>query len=161
MKTRFVLLLALALLGSLSCAQGPSRIFAPRGLPPERIEFALTASAAAGSPAEPVTITATLENLGRSVQLPCHYVPLIRIYDNQGNEIYIWNPTIVVIGTCDPNFRSNQRYVQPLTFDGNSYSSDGQPRLAPAGTYRAIAEFQYFGESGLQTLTREVTFTWH
>ena len=160
MKTRFVLLLALALFGSLSCSQGPSRIFAPHTLPPERIELALTASAAVGSPAEPVTITATLENLGRTVQTPCRFVPLIRIYDVQGNEVFIWNPTIVVIGMCDPNFRSSARYVQPLTFNGNCYSLDGEQLQAPAGTYRAVAEFQYFGESGLQALTREVTFTW-
>jgi hypothetical protein len=50
--------------------------------------------------------------------------------------------------------------VVPLTFDGSGFSRDGQRLPAPAGTYRAVAQFQYFGASGLQALTREVTFTW-
>jgi hypothetical protein len=158
-KPRIVLALALVLAGSSSCGDGKS-LFAPPRLPPERIELALVTSAPGGSPSDPVTITATIENLGRSVQTPCRGVPLIRIYDAQGNEVYYWNPTSMAVGLCDPNFRSSERWVVPLTFDGACFSRDGQPQLAPAGTYRTIAEFQYFGESGLQALTREVAFTW-
>jgi hypothetical protein len=161
MRPRFILPLALMLLGSLSCSQGPSRLFGPRGVAPAPIDIALAlaTSAPGGSPAQPVTITVTVENLGRSVQTRCH-VQLLHIYDVQGKEFFYWDPTHMPVGLCDPNFRSSERYVWPLTFDGNGFSSDGQPLLAPAGTYRAVAEFQYFGDSGLHALTREVTFTW-
>jgi hypothetical protein len=160
MRSRIVL--ALALLGSLSCSGGPGRIFAPPPVRDIRIAMAVEASPTNGSPTRPVTIAATVQNFGRQVQIrdDCT-VPLIRLYDAQGDELHLSDPRVVSICIrADPYLHVGQRLVLKVTFDSHYYGLDGSHLEAPAGTYRAVARFAYFGDSGSETLEREVAFTW-
>jgi hypothetical protein len=113
-------------------------------------------------PANTVTITAVVENLGRSVQLPYHSCsePGIRVYDAQGDELLLNDPRFVSVCLQEPYFRAGQRWVIKVYFNGVHYAADGTHLTAPAGTYRAVTSFAYISPSGPETLEREATFEW-
>jgi hypothetical protein len=163
MNTRIVIGLSLALVGLSSCVNdaGPLR---PATGPAVRIDFSLSASATGGSSAEPVTLTPLIENEGwAGVDVPNRCpIPLLRIYDAQGTELFLKDPTVPVVCTAEASrrFPPGGRYSHPITFNGHYYAGDGTPLEASPGTYRAVATFVYVDHPGLRTLIREVTFTW-
>ncbi|HKQ58227.1 MAG TPA: hypothetical protein VJY35_10210 [Candidatus Eisenbacteria bacterium] len=164
MNTRIVIGLSLVLVGLTSCVNGAGP-FRPAAGPAVRIDLTLSASATGGSSAEPLTLTPLIENLGwASVDVPNRCpIPLLRIYDAQGTELLLKDPTIPVVCTAEASrpFRPMGRYNHPITFNGRYYAPDGTALDARPGTYRAVATFVYVAHPEVRTLVREVTFTWH
>ena len=163
MNTRIVIGLSLALVGLSSCVNdaGPLR---PAPGPAVSINLTLSASAAGGSSADPLTLRYVIENLGwASVDVPNRCpIPTLRIYDAQGTELLLKDPTIPVVCTAEASrpFRPMGRYDHPVIFDGHYYAPDGTPVEAAPGTYRAVATFVYVSHPNTRTLIRDVTFTW-
>jgi hypothetical protein len=166
MRARIVL--ALALTGLTSCGDGGvNRVFFPDPRPAEDLRLGVVASPPGGQAGQPVTITASLRNLGRQAVALVNLCPepTIRILDAQDIELFQRDPTrpvacpLFVSAPLEPGARLDV----PLTFDGGYFSSDGQHHQASAGTYRAVATFVYssYPDPGApRTLTQEVHFTW-
>ena len=161
-------LLALALLGLVSCGDGRiTKFVIPDTRPLRDIQATLGATPSTGDAGHPVRIVAVIRNTGREsvgIGISCP-IPNIRIYDMQGVELHGLDPTQPVpcpLGLIAPTPPGHsERFWRD--FDGNYYSSDGQQHQATAGTYRVVATFNYgfVNESGPgHTLVKETTFTW-
>ena len=161
MAARSTLLFVLALTGSLSCG---SPVTAPPPPPGVDIRLDLTTSGSA-IPGEPVNIRAVIRNTGGVAVyvLDACPEPYIRIYDRQGNPLP-QSPTIPIgcPAYMPTPFEPGSRLEVSLKFDGGYYAEDGEHRVAPPGTYFAVATIRYSDPPNgeLKTLTREVVFTW-
>lgn len=167
MSRRFAFLLALACAGSLSCGSRDSGIFAPR-VPVLDVRMELTAFSAGNR--KPALIFAVVRNAGDvSVgQVNLCPIPVIRFYDDQNVEILQRDPTQPVpcpLMLVAP-LRGGESVEFVDVFVGTHFSATGAPLVAPPGTYRAVATFEYRtlpGSGGTEergSVTREASFVW-
>ena len=176
MARTFLVVCALGTL-VLSCGTsplGPARAVFPT--PGTRaLDMDLTLSEAEGSPAHPVTIHASIRNVGTASADALQGGGLcggikIAIYDAHGVQVWIDDPCAPVpVPLCDvPRFDPGESQAISLTFDGHAYQPPkdwpGPCALveAPSGTYTAIVSCNVYWklDGAPEALERAATFHW-
>lgn len=161
-----VLIAALAILPSCGSSTEPAK---------EAVQLSFASDHAAGSPANPITFTVKVSNLG--FQPAWHYEGCsagigvkVHYYDADGNLLQTSDPYAPQPACADGlvPLDPGKKLETGSRFDGTLYSFDPDPAdrhyPAPAGRYRALATFGYFWDPEQRhdkvLLSESIEFDW-